>query len=89
MTPICSTNGIEFGRRYRSGPGPLSSKQAVLKCLNVVTSSLDPAGKGAPGARCAEAQISASAITFGHHGRAELDARHTVGRCRARRSLAR
>ncbi len=56
-TVICSTNAIEsLNARYRRAVrarGHFPSEQAALKCLYLVTRSLDPTGKAAPGGRCA------------------------------------
>jgi hypothetical protein len=63
---ICSTNAIEsLNARYRRAVrarGHFPTEQAALKCLYLVTRSLDPTGKGRarwamrwlsrPGARC-------------------------------------
>jgi putative transposase len=47
---LCSTNAIEsLNARYRRGVkarGHFPSEQAALKCLYLVTRSLDPTGKG-------------------------------------------
>lgn len=47
---ICSTNAIESrGARYRRAVrarGHFPTEQAALKCLYLVTRSLDPTGKG-------------------------------------------
>jgi transposase-like protein len=47
---ICSTNAIEsLNARYRravKARGHFPTEQAALKCLYLVTRSLDPTGKG-------------------------------------------
>jgi transposase-like protein len=47
---ICSTNAIEsLNARYRraiKARGHFSSEQAAMKCLHLVTRSLDPTGVG-------------------------------------------
>jgi putative transposase len=67
---ICSTNAIEsLNARYRRAVrarGHFPTEQAALKCLYLVTRSLDPTGKGA--ARWMmrwKPVINAFAITFG------------------------
>ena len=49
-TVLCSTNAIEsLNARYRravKARGPFPSEQAALKCLYLVTRSLDPTGQG-------------------------------------------
>ncbi|MDR7277747.1 transposase-like protein [Catenuloplanes atrovinosus] len=54
---ICSTNAIEsLNARYRRAVrarGHFPSEQAALKCLYLVTRSLDPQGPAAPDGRCA------------------------------------
>jgi putative transposase len=68
-TVICSTNAIEsFNARYRravKARGHFPTEQAALKCLYLVTRSLDPTGKGR--ARWAirwKPALNAFAITF-------------------------
>jgi putative transposase len=67
---ICSTNAIEsLNARYRRAVrarGHFPTEQAAMKCLYLVTRSLDPTGKGA--ARWMvrwKPVINAFAITFG------------------------
>ena len=67
---ICSTNAIEsLNARYRRAiraRGHFPSEQAALKCLYLVTRSLDPTGTGS--ARWTmrwKPVINAFAITFG------------------------
>ena len=54
---ICSTNAIEsLNARYRravKARGHFPTEQAALKCLYLVTRSLDPTGKGRARWRCA------------------------------------
>jgi putative transposase len=66
---ICSTNAIEsLNARYRravKARGHFPTEQAALKCLYLVTRSLDPTGKGR--ARWAirwKLALNAFAITF-------------------------
>ena len=66
---LCSTNAIEsLNARYRraiKARGHFPSEQAALKCLYLVTRSLDPTGRGR--ARCAirwKPALNAFAITF-------------------------
>jgi putative transposase len=65
---ICSTNAIEsLNARYRrrQGSGSFPTEQAALKCLYLVTRSLDPTGAGRT--RWAvrwKPALNASAITF-------------------------
>jgi transposase-like protein len=66
---ICSTNAIEsLNARYRravSARGHFPTEQAALKCLYLVTRSLDPTGRGR--ARWAirwKPALNAFAITF-------------------------
>jgi transposase-like protein len=53
---ICSTNAIEsLNARYRRAVrarGHFPTEQAALKCLYLVTRSLDPTGPDAPDGRC-------------------------------------
>jgi putative transposase len=67
---ICSTNAIEsLNARYRRAVrarGHFPSGQAALKCLNLVTRSLDPAGTGRTRWTMRwKPVINAFAITFG------------------------
>jgi len=69
-TMICSTNAIEsLNARYRRAVrarGHFPSEQAALKCLYLVTRSLDPTGTGrARWAMRWKPVIDAFAITFG------------------------
>ncbi len=54
---ICSTNAIEsLNARYRRAVrarGHFPTEHAALKCLYLVTRSLDPTGKAGHGGRCA------------------------------------
>ena len=47
---LCSTNAIESlnarSRRAIKAPGHFPSEQAAMKCLYLVTRSLDPTGRG-------------------------------------------
>jgi transposase-like protein len=67
---ICSTNAIEsLNARYRRAVRARShfpTEQAALKCLYLVTRSLDPTGRGATRwtMRC-KPVLNAFAITFG------------------------
>jgi len=66
---ICSTNAIEsLNARYRSAVkarGHFPTKQAAIKCLYLVTRSLDPTGKGRVKWKVRPKPArSASAITF-------------------------
>src|SRR4051812_16932537 len=66
---ICSTNAIEsLNARYRRAVrarGHFPSDQAALKCLYLVTRSLDPTGKGkARWAMRWKPALNAFAITF-------------------------
>jgi transposase-like protein len=66
---ICSTNAIEsLNARYRravKARGHFPTEQAALKCLYLVTRSLDPTGKGrAKWAVRWKAPLNAFAITF-------------------------
>lgn len=66
---ICSTNAIEsLNARYRraiKARGHFPSEQAALKCLYLVTRSLDPTGKGrARWAMRTKPALNAFAITF-------------------------
>ena len=67
---LSTTNAIEsLNARYRravKARGHFPSEQAALKCLYLVTRSLDPTGRGR--ARCAmrwKPVLNAFAITFG------------------------
>ena len=67
---LCSTNAIEsLNARYRraiKARGHFSTEQAAMKCLYLVTRSLDPTGRGR--ARWAvrwKPAINAFSITFG------------------------
>jgi transposase-like protein len=66
---ICSTNAIEslnarYGRAVRAR-GHFPNDQAALKCLYLVTRSLDPAGQGrARWAMRWKPALNAFAITF-------------------------
>ena len=55
-TVLCSTNAIEsLNARYRraiKARGHFPSEQAALKCLYLVTRSLDPTGTGRTNGRC-------------------------------------
>ena len=67
---ICSTNAIEsINARYRravKARGHFPTEQAALKCLYLVTRSLDPTGKGrAKWAMRWKPALNAFAITFG------------------------
>src|SRR3954451_18297104 len=67
---ICSTNAIEsLNARYRravKARGHFPTEQAALKCLYLVTRSLDPTGKGrARWAMRWKPALNAFAITFG------------------------
>jgi putative transposase len=67
---ICSTNAIEpLNARYRravKARGHFPTEQAALKCLYLVTRSLDPTGRGqARWAMRWKPAINAFAITFG------------------------
>jgi len=69
-TVICSTNAIEsLNARYRraiKARGHFPSEQAALKCLYLVTRSLDPTGTGrARWAMRWKPTLNAFAITFG------------------------
>jgi putative transposase len=69
-TVICSTNAIEsLNARYRRAVrarGHFPSEQAALKCLYLVTRSLDPTGTGrARWATRWKPVLDAFAITFG------------------------
>jgi putative transposase len=66
---ICSTNAIEsLNARYRraiKARGHFPTEQAALKCLYLVTRSLDPTGKGrARWAMRWKPALNACAITF-------------------------
>ena len=66
---ICSTNAIEsINARYRravKARGHFPTEQAALKCLYLVTRSLDPTGKGrARWAMRWKPALNAFAITF-------------------------
>ena len=66
---ICSTNAIEsLNARYRRAVrarGHFPTEQAALKCLYLVTRSLDPTGRGrARLGDALEARLDAFAITF-------------------------
>jgi transposase-like protein len=66
---ICSTNAIEsLNARYRraiKARGHFPSEQAALKCLYLVTRSLDPTGRGkARWAMRWKPALNAFAITF-------------------------
>jgi transposase-like protein len=66
---ICSTNAIEsLNPRYRRAVktrGHFPTEQAALKCLYLVTRSLDPTGKGrARWAMRWKPALNAFAITF-------------------------
>jgi transposase-like protein len=68
---ICSTNAIEsLNARYRRAVrarGHFPSEQAVLKCLYLVTRSLDPTGTGqARWTMRWKPALNAFAITFGN-----------------------
>jgi putative transposase len=67
---ICSTNAIEsLDARYRraiKARGHFPSEQAAIKCLYLVTRSLDPTGTGrAKGAMRWKPALNAFAVTFG------------------------
>jgi putative transposase len=67
---LCSTNAIEsLNARYRRAVktrGHFPTEQAALKCLYLVTRSLDPTGQGkARWAMRWKPAINAFAITFG------------------------
>ena len=67
---LCSTNAIEsLNARYRravKARGHFPSEQAALKCLYLVTRSLDPTGTGrARWAMRWKPALNAFAITFG------------------------
>ena len=67
---ICSTNAIEsLNARYRravKARGHFPTEQAALKCLYLVTRSLDPTGRGkARWAMRWKPALNAFAITFG------------------------
>jgi putative transposase len=67
---ICSTNAIEsLNARYRravKARGHFPAEQAALKCLYLVTRSLDPTGTGhTKWAMRWKPAINAFAITFG------------------------
>ena len=69
-TVLCSTNAIEsLNARYRravKARGHFPTEQAALKCLYLVTRSLDPTGKGqARWTMRWKPAINAFAITFG------------------------
>jgi putative transposase len=69
-TLLCSTNAIEsLNARYRravKARGHFPTEQAALKCLYLVTRSLDPTGKGqARWTMRWKPAINAFAITFG------------------------
>ena len=69
-TVICSTNAIEsLNARYRravKARGHFPTEQAAMKCLYLVTRSLDPTGKGqARWTMRWKPALSAFAITFG------------------------
>ena len=53
---LCTTNAIEsLNARYRravKARGHFPTEQAALKCLYLVTRSLDPTGTGRTGGRC-------------------------------------
>ena len=57
---ICTTNAIEIvNARYRRAVrarGHFPTEQAALKCLYLVTRSLDPTGRGGPDGQCAGSQ---------------------------------
>ena len=59
---ICSTNAIEsINARYRravKARGHFPTEQAALKCLYLVTRSLDPPGRAGPSGRCAGSRRS-------------------------------
>ncbi len=66
---ICSTNAIEsLNARYRRAVGArgrFPSEQAALKCLYLVTRSLDPTGTGRTRwTMCWKPGLKAFAITF-------------------------
>jgi len=66
---LCSTNAAEsLNARYRraiKARGRFPSEQAALKCLHLVTWSLDPTGQGtARLGRAMEAGFNAFSITF-------------------------
>ena len=66
---ICSTNAVEsINARYRRAiraRGHFPTEQAALKCLYLVTRSLDPTGRGkAPWAMRWKPALNAFAITF-------------------------
>jgi len=67
---ICSTNAIEsLNARYRravKARGHFPTEQAAIKCLYLVTRSLDPTGTGRTGwAMRWKPALNAFAITFG------------------------
>jgi putative transposase len=69
MTVTCSTNAIEsLNARYRravKARGHFPTEQAALKCLYLVTRSLDPAGTGKTGWTMRwKSALNAFAITF-------------------------
>ena len=61
-TVLCSTNAIEsFNARYRRAVtvrGRFPTEQAAMKCLYLVTRSLDPEGTGQHDGRCGGSQRS-------------------------------
>ena len=68
-TVICSTNAIEsLNARYRRAVrarGHFPTEQAALKCLYLVTRSLDPTGRGRHDGPCGwKPALNAFAITF-------------------------
>jgi transposase-like protein len=68
---ICSTNAIESlnarPRRAVKARGHFPTKQAALKCLHLVTRSLDPTGAGqARWTMRWKPALNAFAITFTH-----------------------
>ena len=69
-TVLCSTNAIEsLNARYRRAVtvrGHFPTEQAALKCLYLVTRSLDPKGTGQTRWTMRwKPALNASAITFG------------------------
>jgi transposase-like protein len=64
---ICSTNAIESlnARRAIKARGHFPSEQAAMKCLYLVTRSLDPTGVGRARLVRWKPALNAFAITFG------------------------
>ena len=94
-TVICSTNAIEsLNARYRRtvrARGHFPSEQAALKCLYLVTRSLDPTGTGRTRWTMRwKPVINVFAITFGDSlaGRRDLLTSHAGNTVRATASIA-